>query len=127
MPIDGGLSGIFQSHLPKGIHWLRIESGFTMRGIPDMNYCWFGKEGWIEFKVTHGNVVGLRPEQVGWLLRRSRAGGKCFVAVRKKTRKCDELWLVPGKYADRLKETGLNEALTGWYIFWGGPAKWDWI
>jgi Holliday junction resolvase len=126
MTIDGGLSGIFQSHLPKGIHWVRIESGFTMRGIPDANYCFNKKEGWVEFKVTHGNIVGLRPEQVGWLLRRSRAGGRCNIAVRKKTRSVDELYLIPGKDADRVKETGLKEILTGWCIWDGGPANWNW-
>jgi hypothetical protein len=117
---DGELREIWRQHLKK-FHWQSIESGSTGRGIPDSNYCVDGVEGWIENKKTDGWAVGLRPEQVGWHLRRARAGGRTWVAVR---RKRDQLWIVRGSQAAELLERGLKGFLApSWE---GGPAKWDW-
>lgn len=60
------------------------------RGIPDTNFCYKGKEIWLEGKYvkalpkrnTTPLKVGLRPEQEAWLSRRSKSGGSCFVWVR---------------------------------------------
>jgi hypothetical protein len=132
--IDGGLRRLFQQHLPW-VHWQAVETGMTGRGIPDLNYCARGVEGWVECKQTTGWAVGLRPEQVAWLARRTRAGGRCWVAVR---RKCpagprrvvaDELWLVPGTHVVPLHREGLRAVLGdgGAQGIWvGGPAAWDW-
>lgn len=107
----------------------------TGRGVPDSNYCCEGVEGWIEFKVTAGWTVAMRPEQVGWLMRRSRAGGRCWVAVRRRCpsgprrEPADELWLFPGVDALVLQSDGLaafSRALTPAQRWEGGPAKWDW-
>src|SRR6266699_154364 len=79
--IDGGLRKIFRKHLPK-FHWLSVETGLTEQGVPDSNFCIDGREGWVEFKLTSANKVTFRSEQIGWLLRRSRAGGRTYIAVR---------------------------------------------
>ena len=61
-----------------------LETGGTSLGIPDSNYLSkTGVEGWVEFKWTDGWAVTLRDMQVGWLLRRARYGGRCWVAVRR--------------------------------------------
>jgi hypothetical protein len=132
--IDGGLRGIFRKKLPH-FHWQSIEVGTVGRGVPDSNYCHRGVEGWVEFKKTDGWIVSLRPEQVAWLLRRYRAGGRCWVAVRRQTKggprsgpPCDELWLIRGYAAAELKARGLKKvdhrAVAG--VWHDGVAQWDW-
>lgn len=70
-------------------HLQRIESGVTDSGIPDVNYCFGGKEGWFEMK--HGDEPkrittsvfksqrGLDPQQIEWLLYRWKNGGRVFI------------------------------------------------
>lgn len=133
--MDGDLRALFRRKLP-GWHWNSIESGATGSGIPDSEYCApGGQTGWVEFKQTAGWAVTLRPAQVGWLTRRCRLGGRAFIAVRRRTlagpRKgeaADELWLLRGTAAPRLKAGGLKamEASDTLALFWGGPGKWRW-
>lgn len=103
---DGGLRPLFRKKLPE-IHWTALESGLTAPGIPDANGCFGGVEFWIEFKKMSGWRVPLRPAQIGWLTERAFAGGRTFVAIRRKSQRTaktryDELWLVPGGYATDL-------------------------
>jgi hypothetical protein len=128
--IDGGLRGLHSSHLPM-VHWQPVETGMTGRGVPDSNGCYRGSEFWVEMKWTPEWAVGLRPEQIGWLMRRSRAGGRVFVAVRQlckpgaRREARDSYWLFWGGHAVDLKERGLRgppSVLT----CGGGPARWDW-
>lgn len=134
---DGGLRGLFRSHLRQHADMQAVETGLIAAGVPDLNYCASGAEGWIEMKQTDGWAVTLRPEQVGWLCRRARAGGRVFVAVRRwhdggprRGPAADELWLLAGRFAPDLKTMGLewassSPALLGrWH---GGPARWDWL
>jgi hypothetical protein len=116
--MDGELRTLFRVNLPK-LNWQSIESGGTGRGILDSNFCFQGKEGWVEFKATGHWTIGLRPEQAAWIARRTRAGGRTFVAVR---RAREELWLIRGSLipADSLK--GLDGAL----VWRGGPKNWPW-
>ena len=131
--IDGGLRKLFHARLPQ-FHFTSIETGSTGRGIPDDNYCHDTHEGWIEYKQTQTYNVGLRPEQVGWLLRRTRAGGRTFIAVRRKHdggkrkgKSVDELWLYSGAGAKMLNELGLNKTWAqALQMFEDGPARWDW-
>lgn len=123
MAIDGGLGKIFREHLPK-IHWVRIET-MTGRGVPDLNYCGAGKEGWVETKLAKGWMVGLRPEQVAWLMRRHRAGGKVFIAVRRKNKTADQLFIVRGEHAATLLEEGLQGTPCS-LLGEGYPVIWDW-
>lgn len=120
---DGGLRQLFQSRL-KDFHFQSVESGLTGRGIPDTNYCFCGIEGWIEFKKTNGWTVGLRAEQIGWQLQRSRAGGRVFTAVRRKEH---ELWLLSPTAAPGNTLKGLAGPSAGLLGVWiGGPRAWDW-
>ena len=124
--IDGGLRKMFHIKL-KHFHWQAIESGLMGSGIPDSNYCGDGAHGWIEFKLTRGWTVGLRPEQIGWLLRRTRAGGITFIAIRQQIRTDDVLWLFPGRMARELKESGLKAFPDHPGRWHGGPGRWDWL
>jgi len=131
MAQDDGLRRLFRQNLPM-VHWISVETGVTDPGVPDLNGCAQNVEFWIECKATKGWAVTLRPEQIGWLDRRTRAGGRTFVAVRRHcdprvrtTKEADEIWLYPGHLARRLKLLGLrnNPPLAH---FTGGPANWDW-
>lgn len=133
--IDGGLRKLFIKHLPA-VHWQAIETWITgAGGVPDLNGCKSGVEFWIECKQTKTDRVKLRPEQVGWIEKRMRNGGRCFVAVRQhwpaSARKapCDRLWLLSGLAARPLASGSGLASLTGTFVLgsWhNGPAAWDW-
>jgi Holliday junction resolvase len=122
MSVDAGLRPLFRKHLPKSFDVVTIESGSVGRGIPDINYCCNGVEGWIEAKkADHWRCV-VRPEQIAWAERRLAYGGRVFIAVRRDS--C-ELWLYHGEMTRRL----LKERLDAVPCLgrWGGsPARWDW-
>lgn len=122
---DGNLRQIFFRSLPAW-HWTAVETGATSSGVPDSEYCSpEGAQGWLEYKVSRGWAVTIRPEQVGWLKRRARQGGRCFVAVRRILEgSVDELWLVAGGDAGILGEGGLR-AVAPVLRQAGGPSKWD--
>lgn len=131
---DGELRSIFQHNIVD-FHWQSVETWSTGQGVPDVNYCGYGKEGWIEFKKTEAWMVDIRPEQVGWIERRIRNGGKVLIGVRRKHNggkrigdPTDELWLFKGMAArvllkDRLTAVPSSFKLGSWP---GGPSGWPW-
>lgn len=131
--IDGGLRSIFRLKLPR-FHWQAIESGLTGGGIPDSNYCYIGKEGWIEHKLsttTPRLSYPLSPDQIGWHERRYRAGGRTFIAIRfrhpggpRKGKAVDALFLYPGSKVRSVALLGLSVAPLA--RFEGGPSRWPW-
>ena len=126
MAIDGGLRKIFKDSIPG--QWTPVETGGTMLGVPDTEYCLAGgAQGWIEFKKCSTDAVKVRPAQVGWIERRVRMGGGIFVAVRRTRRGGDELVLLPGRAVRLLKTSGLTAASELAVGAWdGGPGRWDW-
>lgn len=90
----------------------RIES-MIGAGIPDINYCINGVEGWIELKSPtepkreHTPLFGsnhrLLQSQMNWHLTQRRAGGISFVLI------CTEHWwlLIEGKHADVINDLTL--------------------
>lgn len=123
MKIDGGLRPMFRERFPSW-HWTSIET-VTVNGVPDAEFCFDATQGWIEYKFTSGFTVGLRPEQIGWALRRARAGGRSFIAVRRTADKVDELYIFAGADAARLKSLGLR-GVEPLGRFAGGPPRWNW-
>lgn len=123
--IDGGLSKEFQKNIRA--HWQRIETGGTGLGIPDLNYCVIGKEGWIELKHTTSWKVRVRPDQCAWAERRARAGGRIFMAVRQQGAGRDDLWMLSSD-APRLLLKGMRlDLLPGSLVFYHGVGRpWDW-
>jgi hypothetical protein len=121
---DARLRQLFEEHL-REFHWQAIETGGTGRGIPDMNGCCEGTEVWIENKRTGHWKIEITAEQSAWAERRIRAGGRCFVAVRRQFKKEDELWLYSGNSARALLDlpTDAVPPLGRWV---GGPARWPW-
>jgi hypothetical protein len=129
---DDGLREIFHDKLRRGFDWIAIETGSTVGGVPDSNYCSEGAEGWVECKATQSNKVKFRPLQPGWCLRRSLAGGRVTIAVRfrhdggpRKGPACDELFLYSGSRARDVTDYGLSAAPD--FHTTGGPSKWNWV
>lgn len=131
MADDGNLRPIFRDHL-RHFHWSTIETGWTQMGIPDAEFAYQGAQAWIEFKQTEAWGCTLKPEQVGWHVRRHIEGGRSFIATRRwhdggprKGPAVDELWLHEGRHARELKTGGLTivPVLGSWK---GGPPNWDW-
>lgn len=121
--IDGGLSAIFRARLPEA-HWQSVETAGTGRGVPDLNYCLRGAEGWIENKRVKGwRIPSLRPEQVAWAEQRIRAGGRVFLAARKG----GSLWLWHGSAARALIDGGDVRRVPHLVFALGGPARWPWV
>lgn len=132
MSSDGDLRPLFREHLRRGFDWQSIETGMTVLGCPDANYCAEGIEGWVEFKQTSGWVCTLRPEQAGWHYRRHLHGGRSFIATRRwhsggsrLGAAVDELWVHAGMYARELKTDGLR-GVPALFRQDGGPSAWDW-
>jgi hypothetical protein len=116
---DGGLRRLFRKHLPF-VQWTTIESRLTQSGIPDIHGCYDGVDFWVEMKVARGWKVRMRPFQIGWLHRRAKAGGLCWIAVRKGK----ALHLIAGAKAGALAQTDLLECPG---VMWdGGPRNWKW-
>lgn len=134
---DDGLRPIFKSNLERmRFHCQSVETGGTGSGVPDTNYCRDGVEGWIEYKATSGWTVDLRPEQIGWVERRVRCGGRVWIAVRRRhdggPRRgppCDELYMFPGALVRPARLEGLRSTRLAADLFGpldGGPSRWDW-
>jgi hypothetical protein len=119
---DGELRQVFRKHLSSSFDFQAVETGAVGDGVPDLNYCGGGVEGWVEMKKADHWRASIRPAQVGWTERRLRYGGRVFVAVR---RARDELWFFHGKAIRPLVKERIDEVenLGCWA---GGPAKWDW-
>lgn len=132
MQNDGGLRSEFRKRIPD-FHWQAVETGGTGKGIPDNNYCARpGIEGWIEFKKSDAWIIqSLKPEQVGWIDKRTRFGGRVWIGVRKfhdggprRGPAIDELWMIHGARVLELQEHGLRHDYGR--VLSGGPARWDW-
>jgi Holliday junction resolvase len=126
---DGELRALYRRHLPF-VDWQAIESPTTGGGIPDTNFAHGGVEGWVENKTTSSWKVKFRTEQIGWLERRARAGGRVTIAVRQRGRERDDLWLLLPWAARRLLDRERLDLLPSHLVLLhmtGGPSSWDWM
>lgn len=70
----------FKTKYLQNCHAVRVESGLTERGIPDMQLCYKGTNVWIEFK---NKTPKLRHEQLVFIHRRAKAHGSVLVICAK--------------------------------------------
>ena len=117
MPKESQLWTLVKQHIPKDAHVQRIETGLTGKGGPDLNYCQKGKEIWIELKSIQGNKSQLSPFQIAWIHNRAKAGGNCYVLIRKNK----EIRLFQPKTLEELQELNWNSEPSI-----GTTAPYDW-
>jgi len=86
-----------------GAHGMKVEP-HAMPGVADANWCIDGIEVWVELKVLRSNQFRkpLGKEQVVWLIRRCRAGGRAWVLAHDEGRNRLLLW--NGRYARALAQ-----------------------
>jgi len=94
-----------------------------------VNICYRGHDIWIELKIVSGRKVDLRPEQVAWHHRRTRAGGVSWIMARDKADgvrkgKYDRIYLWPGSAGAAVKMEGI--AAKGGTCY-ESPFEWDTI
>lgn len=85
----------------------RLETGATASGIPDVLYVQSTYHGFIEMKIAHwrrGGKLNIRwrAGQLAWLKKHDTLAGAVWVLF---TTEAGVLWLVAGRYADRMRET----------------------
>jgi hypothetical protein len=113
--------------------WQRIEFN-PEAGVPDVNYCIKGAEGWLELKFRKDvparedtpvfKFKGLRPEQVAWINRRSRNHGRVFICAQVK----NYLILIDGKEASNFNTYSFGELLRRSTWARKGGVQWeDWV
>jgi len=110
------LWGWLRDRLPSG-HYSRVESE-TSPGIPDVNFCVRGVEGWVELKSTaktSGHPFrrrgdkgkGLRAAQIRWITGRVKEGGRVWILASVG----QTLVLVHGRYADAFNDWSVEELI----------------
>lgn len=73
-----------------GVHLTRVESHSTAVGVPDVNYCIDGTEGWLELKAENTKGLVLRKSQYAWIRDRLKAGApKIYI-----------MWVADVEYTD---------------------------
>lgn len=96
--------------------WDRMENGVGV-GMPDINFCIMGCEGWIEMKSPtepqrrstplFGSNHCLSQDQKNWMKRQTDAGGRAFILIGTGKR----FMLIHGKHADGLNEMTVEELM----------------
>lgn len=117
---DHGLRALFFENIPKA-QWTAIETAPVSIGVPDSEYAMQGVTGWIEFKYAkYWRVKFSSAEQIGWITRRSRLGGRVWIAVQRAE---DELWMIPGSVVELLASDGLQSVCARSRTFF---KPWNW-
>ena len=110
------LWAVFKSNASEDVHWQRIETGGTGRGIPDLNGCLHGREVWVELKfIKAGFKVGLSAMQCGWHLKRAAAGGRTGILVYKQ--QDNRLYIARGQHAKEVVNLGLKAPDPVWWYY----------
>lgn len=104
----------------------RVENVLVV-GMPDVNYCVAGEEGWLEIKTpvatpirrttpVMGSAHALSQEQCNWLLAQKRAGGLGYIYVDAPNRR----YLIDGADADKVNKASEQEMMM--FCVWSCPV-----
>ena len=108
-------------------HFQSIEDRFST-GIPDLNLCIAGVDVWIELKqigkfperfdtTLKTSLAHLTNDQMNWLLKRIKHGGKAFILLRVQM-PC-QWFLIAGKDAHELKGWTQEQLEFSCLNYWG--------
>jgi len=105
----------FRSNIiQRGDRIERVEN-LLVTGMPDVNYCFNGIEGWIELKQPtepkrlstrlFGSNHKLSQDQMNWFKAHMNANGRGHILIA-----TDKRWfLIDGKHADSINEMDMTE------------------
>jgi hypothetical protein len=86
-----------------GAHATSIETGEVSLGVFDINFCYQGREGWIELKIADNRAPYIRPSQIQWANRRVAVGGYIMLLMLSKYEEdFGYFYLVPGAKINEL-------------------------
>lgn len=121
---EKGVWTYLASRIKKYGHFTRIESGSTVLGQPDVNYCILGMEGNLELKYVgasgNNQRLTLRPSQYQWMNQRIHIGKARHVWALAYVESHDKWILVHGSKARDLIE---QPSVKGWLKV--AHATWD--
>lgn len=79
---ENAFNDLLRRNLHKDGHWTRVEN-IAGVGIPDINWCYKGKDIWIESKMVRGQRITFEASQITWTKNRVKYGGDNWVLARK--------------------------------------------
>jgi hypothetical protein len=98
----------------KGPHYTRVEN-LVHPGISDVNYCYFGSEGWMELKYRptfprpkmrcFNDDDGLNPAQKIWITAHVEMKGVVWIVAGVVT----DVYFIPGRHAYEFNNWTLAE------------------
>lgn len=103
--------------LPQGHDRLDRIENVVVTGMPDINFCSNGVESWLEMKSPvepkrpttplFGSNHKLSQAQMNWMLRQTKAGGRCFILIA-----TDKRWmLIDGSFADNINKMTIQDLI----------------
>ena len=114
----------------------RVENGLV-DGMPDVNYCFAGHEGWIELKAPDMPKRPATPllqsqhqlsvAQANWFLRQSLAGGTGFLLIGTTVGVVIVKGLTVGRLGTTINKLPLNglERISAWSSTWNRSGLWE--
>ena len=112
---ESGLRKTVKKALKEVGHLSWVESHATSAGIPDLNYCIQGYEGWVELKSGNFEV---KASQVIWMEERISNGGHPLFLIEMD----DAFFFVCGSQASNLRKNNSvdNVASLAFFALFGG-------
>ena len=105
----------FKKHCAQPLDRIDRIENIMVTGMPDINYCMRGVDGWIELKspkepkrettALFSQNHKVTQEQKNWFLQQRNAGGSAYFLIA-----TDKRWmLIHGNWADSINEMTVNE------------------
>ena len=79
---ESKLYNLIKSIIKDKAFIMRVETGLTMLGVPDVYIVYNGIAFWLEIKCNTLKNCNLSKYQVNWLLQHKRHGGLSFILNR---------------------------------------------
>jgi hypothetical protein len=79
---ESKLYNLIKSIIKDKAFTVRVETGLTMLGVPDLYIVYNGVAFWLELKCNTLKNCNLSKYQVNWLLQHKRHGGLSFILNR---------------------------------------------
>ena len=79
---ESKLYNLIKSIIKDKAFIIRVETGLTMLGVPDVHIVYNGIAFWLEIKCNTLKNCNLSKYQINWLIQHQRNGGLSFILNR---------------------------------------------